>query len=84
MYIRSKTPSVFTFTAPELAMYHVNVCDILDVDQPVKRSRCGGAGLVCLESLGFVMFAIWIILATSLLEAGSCRSVDTKNVLIAR
>jgi len=57
----------------------IHVSGILDVDQRVKRSLAGQA----LEHLGLVVFSVWMTLATSLLEAGSCGSVDTKNGLRA-
>lgn len=61
--------------APNITMYRVGTRQYyLDVDLPVKRSGCG---VKALEHL-------WRNLATSLLEAGSCGSVDTENGLIAR
>jgi hypothetical protein len=60
---------------------HVGVRGFLYFDFPVKRSSCGARTL---EHLGSVVFSIWTTLATSLLEAGSCGSVDTENGLIAR
>lgn len=37
-----------------------------------------------LEYLGLVVFAMWMALATSLLEAGSYGSADTEDMLRAR
>lgn len=64
--------------APNITAYRVGICSILDGELPVKRSRCGG------QALEYLGFAIWTTLATSLLEAGSCGSVDMANGLIAR
>ena len=63
-----------------ITMCRIDICSILDVNMCVKRSRCGGKPW----SLGLVVFSIWITLATSLLEAGSCGSVDTENGLRAK